>query len=54
MIRKWKRRKAASLTDSESKKAQTFVSKWQKKQRGLIDKTERRRKYGREQVDKPR
>lgn len=54
MIRKWKRRKAASLTEEEAKRAQAFVSKWQSKQRDLVDRTGRRRMYGREQLDTAR
>jgi len=54
MIRKWKRRKAASLTDSETKKVQSYVSKWEKKQSDFIGKTGRIRKYDREEVDEAR
>lgn len=50
-IRKYKRRKAAALTEDAEKKAQSFISKWQKNQRELIDQHSfLRRKYFREQI----
>lgn len=51
-IRKWKKRKAGAITEKEKAKAQSKISEWQAKQREFLEKTDRRRKYGREQVGK--
>ncbi len=53
-IRKWKRRKVAALDKNEERKAQNYISKWQKKQRDFINKTGRQRRYAREQINKAR
>ena len=50
-IRHWKRRKAGALSDKEAGKAQKYISKWQGKQRKLVDDNSfLRRKYQREQI----
>ncbi|AZO95271.1 phage minor capsid protein [Halocella sp. SP3-1] len=49
-IRKWKRRKAAALTEKEEKKANAKIREWQARQRELVDKHGLRRKYEREQI----
>jgi len=52
--RKWKRRKAAAMSDEVQEKAQAKVSEWQGRMRDFIDKTGRRRKYVREQITEAR
>lgn len=54
MIRKWKRRKVAALDDKAERKAQSKISEWQARQRELVEKYDRRRKYEREQINKAR
>ncbi|HSH24924.1 MAG TPA: phage minor capsid protein, partial [Massilibacterium sp.] len=50
-IRTYKRRKASAITEAEEKRAQQFISKWQKNQRQHIDSNPfLRRKYDREQI----
>ncbi len=53
-VRKWKRRKAAAMSDEVQQKAQAKVSEWQGRMRDFIDKTGRRRKYVREQITEAR
>jgi len=53
-IRKWKRRKAAGMTEDEQEKAQSKVREWQGRLADFIEQTDRRRKYEREQLDRAR
>ena len=53
-IRRWKRREAGAMTETEAKKTKAKVSEWQRKQRDFLDDTDRRRKYEREQIDQAR
>lgn len=53
-IRKWKRRKVAALNEKEEQKARSYISKWQKRQRELVDENDLRRKYEREQINQAR
>lgn len=50
MIRHWKLREAAAITDSQKALASAKVAAWQQRQRDFIADTGRRRDYGREQI----
>lgn len=49
-IRQWKRREVAAMTDKDLKKSQAKIREWQERQREFIEKTDRKRKYIREQI----
>ena len=53
-IRKWKRRKAAAMSDKVMQKTQAKISGWQGRMQNFIDRTDRRRLYSREQIGKAR
>lgn len=54
MIRKWKNREAAAITDQERAGAKAKVGEWQARQRAFIAETDRRRDYGRESITRAR
>jgi len=50
-IRAWKRRKTTAVTEDARNKAQSYISKWQKEQRQLLDENPfLRRRYDREGI----
>jgi len=54
-VRKWKRRKAAAMSEDVEQKAQSKVSEWQQRQRDLIDENkDLKRLYYREQITEAR
>lgn len=53
-IRKWKRRKSAAITEEDKQYAQSKITEWQKEQKDFIERTDRYRKYEREQIGQAR
>ncbi len=50
-IRKWKRRKAAAMTDKAEVKAKSKIQQWQATQRELVEQNDLKRLYYREQIE---